>query len=81
MTRSDGDRMDRAMDLMLEWFDSTAAQDREPTPMETARAIIRAAHSVGVSPHDLNRVSQNFLTEAFSPPEDKIRYLLSFLDA
>lgn len=80
MTRSDGDRMDRAMDMMLDWFDQAASQDQEPSGLETARAIIQAARKVGVNPHELNRVSQNFLTEVLSPPEDKIRHVLAFLD-
>ncbi len=81
MTRSDGDRIDRGMDLMLDWFDAAASQDQAPSAMETARAIIRAARKVGVDPHELNRVSQNFLTEVLSPPEDRIRHVLTFLDA
>ncbi|MEM9137394.1 MAG: hypothetical protein AAGB01_08615 [Cyanobacteria bacterium P01_F01_bin.42] len=80
MTRSDGDRMDRAMDLMLDWFDRAASSDRAPSGVETARAIIAAARKVGVNPHELNRVSQNFLTEVLSPPEDRIRHALQFLD-
>ena len=80
MTRSDGDRMDRAMDMMLDWFDQAASREQAPSGLETARAIVRAAHQMGVNPHELNRVSQNFLTEVLSPPEDRIRHVLAFLD-
>ena len=81
MTRSDGDRMDRAMDLMLDWFDKSANVETEPSNFDTARAIIRSAKKAGVNPHELNQVSQNFLTEVLSPPVDKIRHALTFLDA
>ena len=81
MTRRDGDRMDRAMDLILDWFDQAACRENAPTAIETARAIVRAAKKVGVNPHELNRVSKNFLTEVLSPPEDKIRHALTFLDS
>ena len=81
MTRSDGDRMDRAMDLMLDWFDKAANREFSPSTIETARAIIHAARKVGVNPHELNRVSKNFLTEVLSPSEDRISHALQFLDS
>ena len=68
------------MDMMLDWFDQAASRDKAPSGLETARAIVRAAHKMGVNPHELNRVSQNFLTEVLSPPEDRIRHVLAFLD-
>lgn len=80
MTRVNRKPMDRAMDLMLEWFDTSAQTSTQPSAIETARAIIRNAKKAGVNPHDLNRVSQNFLTEVLSPPEDRIRHALNFLD-
>lgn len=81
MARSDGDRMDRAMDLMLEWFDRAASRELAPSAIETARAIIRSAHQFGVNPHELNQVSKNFLTEVLSPSEDRILHALQFLDS